>query len=105
MAQKETLKLLYEGKGSPKQFMRVYEWHDRKFRIRCEHTNGTCLGFNSKCYLAVMSSDGDWEKIEDSRSLGIVWTNCDVYNADDPRIAKVNKEAEKAFLEYIKSVY
>ena len=105
MAQKETPKLLYEGKGNPKQFMRVYEWHGRKFRIRCEHTNGSCLDFNSKCCLAVMTDSGNWVNIEDSHSLGIRWYNCCVYNADDPRIDKVNKEAEKAFLEYIKSVY
>ena len=105
MANAEKLSLIY-AVDEPKHYMRIYEWHDRKFKIVSEHTNGDPLGFNYKCALSIMVPDGTWKGLEDNRSLQIKdWHNEYVLNNGDARIAKANKSAHDAFVRYIKTVY
>jgi hypothetical protein len=98
-------KLIYSADKNPKQVMHIYEWNGRKFKIRFEHTNGSSCGFNSKCSVSIMNSDGEWKYLEDNNSLGIDWRNMYYKNDEYPRIAEVNKTAEKVFINYIKTVY
>lgn len=105
MANTAKPKLIYSVDKNPKCVMHIYEWNGRKFKIRFEHTNGSPCGFNYKCAVSVMTPAGEWSNLEDNMSLGIEWQNM-YYNGDnDPRIAEANKNAEKVFLNYIKTVY
>ena len=105
MANTAKPKLIYSVDSNPKRCMRIYEWNGRKFKINFEHTNGTPCGFNYKCSVSIMNSDGEWKYLEDDLSLGLGWHNMYYQDNNDKGISEVNKTAEKGFLNYIKTVY
>lgn len=97
-------KLIYNN-GNQANLTEVYEWNDRKFRIRCKHDDGTPLGFNSNCALYVMTSEGVWKGIADNHDLNVRWKNFHDSYADDPLKGIENDRAIAAFIEFIKKVY
>jgi hypothetical protein len=84
----------------------VVEHNGKKFLIYIEGSNGDCLGFNSKCCLSVMTSDGTWKHVVDNRELGFSANNDGMYYGSD--IAKkrniVNNNVQQ-FKDYIETIY
>ena len=71
---KSEMKVLYEVK-TLKNFMRIFEYHDHKFKIKIRHRNGTPLGFNDNCCLMIMTPDGTFKDVVDSRMLECGYMN------------------------------
>lgn len=97
-------KLIYDN-GDCANLTKVFEWNDRKFKVRCKHKNGTPLGFNSNCALYVMTSEGVWKEIADNHDLNVEWSNLHHSDTNDPRKGIENNRAVAAFIEFIKKVY
>lgn len=96
------MKTLFEFKGESK-LTRFVEYNGRKFRIHCEISNGDCVGFNSKCCLSVMSSDGDFKNVTDNRSIGIEMKND--YHARPAEKRRLMDAAAEGFEQFIKKIY
>lgn len=98
------MKILWEIK-SPKNFTRIFEYHDRKFKIKIRHRNGDPIGFNDNCCLMIMVDDGTFKNVTDSRETECGYRNEYVCDENDYCIKEVNDKAIKAFYKYIESVY
>ena len=86
-------------------YYEVVEHSNKKFKIYIEYSNGDICGFNRKCCLSVMNTNGSWDCIVDNKELGFSSHN-DLYyahNAESKTIA-MNDIALK-FRDYIKKVY
>lgn len=101
---KSEMKVLYEVK-TLKNFMRIFEYHDHKFKIKIQHRNGTPLGFNYNCCLMIMAPDGTFKDVVDSRMLECGYMNRYVLDEGDYRLKEINDKAIKAFYDYVKAVY
>lgn len=104
MAKKnEKFEVLYQTNDiSSKNYMLIFKFNERKFRIRIEHSNGAPCGFNYKCCLAIMIPDGTFSNLVDNRDLGINWENQYVLTHIE---AQNNLRAETAFKNYVEKVY
>lgn len=104
MAKKnEKFEVLYQvGDLSAKNYMQVFRYNGKKFRIRIEHTNGKPLGFNYKCCVGIMLPDGTFSNLVDNQDLNISWENQYYIQHIEKRN---NEKAENAFKEYIEKVY
>ena len=96
------MKTLFEFKGESK-LTRFVEYNGRKFRIYCEISNGDCVGYNRKCCLSIMSSDGDFKDVTDNRSIGIEMKND--YHARVGEKMRIMEAAAKGFEQFIMTIY
>ena len=101
---KAEMKILWEIK-SPKNFTRIFEYHDHKFKIKIRHQNGTPIGFNDNCCLMIMTDDGSFKNLTDNRETECGYHNEYILNEDDRRIKEINDKAIKAFYKFVESVY
>ena len=95
--------ILWEN-SNPKMFTRIFKYGDHIFKIHCEHTNGSYLGFNHKCCASIMIPDGTFSHIVDNIIVGVNVKNLYV-SADKNQITSENDKAIKAFEDYITKVY
>lgn len=104
MAKKnEKFEVIYQVNDlSSKNYLQIFRYNGKKFRIRIIHENGTPLGFNSKCCVAIMLPDGTFSNLVDFNDLQVKWEN--QYFIEHPDILN-NKRVEKAFKEYVEKVY
>lgn len=98
----DKLKILWESKDS-KIYTVIFAYGDRKFRVYCEHTDGMPLGFNYKCCLAIMTSEGTFANIIDDIQIGVEWQR-QCYNSKEKE-KENNDRAVKAFQEFVEKVY
>lgn len=82
---------------------RFVEHNGRKFRISLRIANGDPIGFNYNCYFSVMTQDGDFKEVADSRQLGIRFGND--YHASASVKEEQMKRAAKEIESFIKILY
>lgn len=83
----------------------IWAFNGHKFRIHIEHTNGAPLGFNYKNCSSIMTPEGTWQRIADSREVGIPGENLYFLSAGDKKIDRSIQDSIDAHLDYIQSVY
>ena len=88
------------------QLTLVVEHNGHKFRIEANHSNGSWLA-----WLSVMTKDGDYENIENNRTLNFKFENLyyldstDVSDEYKKRMTNALEAVIPPFLEYIEQVY
>lgn len=99
----EKFEVLYQVNDlSHKNYMQIFKFNGRKFRIQIEHSSGMACGFNHECCLAIMLPDGTFSNLVDNHDLGINWEN--QYMLVHIQ-AQNNSMAETAFKNYVEKVY
>ena len=84
----------------------VVEHNGKKFLIYVEGSNGDCIGFNRKCCLSIMTSEGTWEHVVDNYSLNFPDNQSSIYYSHSATEKKILiAENVKQFKDYIKAVY
>jgi len=104
MAKKnEKFEVIYQvGDFSTKRYLQIFRYNGKKFRIKIVHTNGDCLGFNSKCCAGIMLPDGTFANLVDNVDIRVGWANQYFKeNIDESN----NERVANAFKEYIEKVY
>lgn len=101
MTEDSKFKKLWE-RAAARMYTLVFEYKGRKFKIYCDHTDGIPLGFNYKCCLDIMTSDGTWHHIVDDKEVGADWVRS---TYDEECQVKYNENAVNAFQEYVESIY
>jgi len=94
--------ILWESKSS-RIYTMIFAYGDRKFRVYCEHTDDIPLGFNYKCCLSIMTSEGTFLNIIDNIQVGFNWER-QCYNNKEME-KENNDKAVKAFQEFVEKVY
>ena len=100
----KSVNILFES-YTKKRFMRVIEYGNRVFKIKCEHNSGDPIGFNHYCCLSIMNRDGYWSNVVDNKEIGFVFNRRPNLDENHSSIDMENMMAYKEFVEYIKKVY
>lgn len=103
MAKKDKFEVIYQVNDlSKKNYLQIFKYNGKKFRIKILHENGTPCGFNCKCCLSIMLPDGTFSNLVDNNDLQVKWESQYFLNI----IEKTNNErVEKAFKDYVEKVY
>ena len=84
----------------------VVEHNGKKFLIYVEGSNGDCIGFNHKCCLSIMTSEGTWEHVVDNYSLGFTDNQSSIYYSHSvAEKERLIDDSVNHFKDYIKAVY
>lgn len=102
----EDIKVIWTSKEKNKFFTEIFEIpNGKKFKVRCDHSNGTSIGFNSHCCMDIMIPDGTWQHVTDNREVGFIWCNEDMLDDCDIRVRLMNQRASEKFKKFALKIW
>lgn len=97
-------KLLFKNPNS-KNYVEIFQYNGKKFKVCVSHRSGSPIGFNSNCSLYIMKDDGSFSGIADNKTIGCKYKNLYVCDDNDIKLIQMNNSCVSAFKDFVKSVY